>query len=166
MHDNFLGFWNKIDKNCQKFIYSWKVSKIQHVICPYNERNFFTFHLILINSPTDGITLQLFSIRWTTTDFEILRNMNNYRKLLFSCTWNPHLLFLPHAFLLPKFLKHQSEEKKALYNTAIISVPLTDNSNELWQCHVLIIPFINWKDNLSKEVSACCKQPSRQTLDG
>lgn len=71
MHDNFLGFWNKIDKNCQEFIYSWKVSKIQHVICPYNERIFFTFYLILINSPTDGITLQLFSIRWTTTDFEI-----------------------------------------------------------------------------------------------
>lgn len=156
MHDNFWGFWNKIDKNCQEFIYSWKVSKIQHVICPYNERNFFKFYLILINSPTDGITLQLFSIQWTTTDFEILRNMNNYRKLLLSCSWSPHLLFLPHAFLLPKFLKHQSEEKKALNNTAIISVPLTDNSNELWQCHVLIIPFINWKDNLSKEVSACC----------
>lgn len=98
MHDNFLGFWNKIDKNCQEFIYSWKVSKIQHAICPYNERNFFTFYLILINSPTDGITLQLFSIRWTTTDFEILRNMNNYRKLLFSCSWSPHFLFCPMHF--------------------------------------------------------------------
>lgn len=105
MHDNFWGFWNKIDKNCQEFIYSWKVSKIQHVICPYNERIFFTFYLILINSPTDGITLQLFSIRWT--DFEILWNMNNYRKLLFSCSWSPHLLFLPHAFFLPKFLKRK-----------------------------------------------------------
>lgn len=59
----FGGFETKSIKNCQEFIYSWKVSKIQHVICPYNERNFFTFYLILINSPTDGITLQLFSIR-------------------------------------------------------------------------------------------------------
>lgn len=98
MHDNFLGFWNKIDKNCQEFIYSWKVSKIQHVICPYNERIFFTFYLILINSPTDGITLQLFSIRWTTTDFEILWNMNNYRKLLFSCSWSLIYFFCPMHF--------------------------------------------------------------------
>lgn len=109
-----MGFWNKIDKNCQEFIYSWKVSKIQHVICPYNERNFFTFYLILINSPTDGITLQLFSIRWTTTDFEILWNMNNYRKLLFSCSWSPHFLFFAPCIFASKVPEASVWREKSL----------------------------------------------------
>lgn len=141
-----------------------KFFKIQHVIYVIIWKNFVQIVLTYFISHVHWwyITLQLFSIWWITTDFAILWNINN-RKLLFSCIWCPTLLGFFVCILVSEILEASVWRKECL---AITSVPLADHNNELWHCHALIIPFINWKDNSFKEVSACCQQQSRQSPDG